>query len=124
VQAGDVLAQLDGLVHRGMGRHALGEEQLIGADPQRRSQGRLELGRRAGGQRLHRVVERPHPLDGAEREAHRLAAVALVEAGPLRLGPEGAVGVGVLLERPADDFACHRARAHVARSGARRSPRR
>ena len=71
-----------------------------------------------------RMVERPHPLHGSEREPHRQPPVALVELRPLGLGAKRAVGVGILLERAPHDLAGDGARAHAARSGARRSPRR
>ena len=75
-------------------------------------------------ERLHGVVERPHALHRPERQSHRQAPVAIVELGALGLGAERPVGVGLLLEGAPDDLAGHGARAHAARSGACRRPRR
>ena len=121
---GDALAELDRLVHGRVRRDTLREEELVGADAQRRAKRRLQLVGRPPCERLQRMVERPHPLNGSERQPHREPPVAVVELSALGLGAKGAVGVGVLLERAPHDLAGDGARAHAARSGARRRPRR
>ena len=100
--------ELDGLVHRGVARHAVEEGELEGAEPQGCAHGRVETPQRATADRLDRMVERAGPLHGAVRELPGKRPVAVVEPG--RRGPQRAIGVRLVLEHPPD---------HVERRGAR-----
>ena len=53
--------ELDGLVHRSVCRD-VGEAELVRAEPERRTDRRVELAHRTLPERLDRVVERAHPL--------------------------------------------------------------
>src|SRR6185437_13688258 len=82
----------------------VGVPELVRTAPERRPNRRVELPYRPPPERLDRVVERPHALDGAVREPLRERALALVE--PLGGAAEGTVGVGVLLEDAQQHLVC------------------
>ena len=92
------LDQLDRLVDGGVVGGAVGEEQLVEAEPQGRQHRRVEQAGRAPGQPFDRGVGGAAALDGAVGEPLGLGALAAVEAEPLGAGAEGALGEGVLLE--------------------------
>ena len=71
--------ELDGLVHRGIPRDAIEERELVGAEPQRSANWRVQLGDRPPTKRLDRVIERPHALHRAVGKPAREGAVAVVK---------------------------------------------
>ena len=96
------LDQLDRLVDGGVVGGAVGEEQLVEAEAQRRQHRRVEQPGRAAGEPLDRGVGGAAALDGAVGEPLGLGALAAGEAEALGLGAEGALGEGVVLEGRAD----------------------
>ena len=110
--------ELHRFVHGRVARHPVEIAELVGAEPQRRANGRVELANRPLAQRLDRVIERPHPLDRAVREPPRQRRVALVE--PRRRRAERPIGVRVVLE----DAAQHLVGGLARRRDGHRSPRR
>ena len=63
--------ELDRLVHCGVTRHAAEEAELVGAEPQGREHGSVELSHGPLAERLDRVVERPCPLNRPKGELPR-----------------------------------------------------
>ena len=110
------LGQLDHLVHDGVLGGAPEVQELEQAQAQDRQHRRVEAGERALDELRGDVVERGPPLDGAEAEGHGQRPVARFEAGRLRR--ERAIGVGALLEHPADDAQGAGARRGDAATGA------
>ena len=102
---------------------AVHEQELVDAEPQRRQHRGVDPVRRTVAERLDHVVERRASLHHSVGEAHRERAVAAVELQPVRLGPERAVGVGVLLEHAAHDGvgAAARVGGHRSAASARRA---
>jgi hypothetical protein len=98
VRRASALDQLHRLVDGGVVGRAVGEEQLVQAQPQGGQHRRIEQPRRAPGQPFDRGVGRAAALDGAVGEPLRLSALATVEVEALGAGAEGALGEGVLLE--------------------------
>jgi hypothetical protein len=98
-----VLDQLHRFPDRGMGRHAIGVDELVQADAQRCPDDRLELLDRPARQSLDQVVERRPPLDGAVGQTHRESALARIQAETARLAVQGTVGPGAVLEDTAHD---------------------
>ena len=94
-----LLRQLHGLADRRVIRHAVEQRHLVDAEPERVQERQVDRAHGARRERHDHVVERAPVLDRAVREPLRECAVARVEAGAIRLGPESAVGVGVLAER-------------------------
>ena len=94
--------ELDRLVHGGVARDAVDEAELVRAQPQRRSDRRVEPVHLSPSERLDRVIERPHPLHGAVGEALRERAVPLVQPG--RGGAERVIGVRVVFEDAQEDL--------------------
>ena len=87
------LGELDRLLDGRVGGHAVQEEELEDAEPQRVAQRRRRSCARARDERrVERVVERAQALHRAVGELLRERALAGVEAGALGLGAEGAVG--------------------------------
>ena len=84
-----------------MGRDAVEEDELIGAEAKRRPHGRVELAHGPTSERVDRMVERPGALDGPVGQLLCERPLARVEAGDGAL--ERAVGVGVVLEHAPDD---------------------
>ena len=76
-------------------------EQLIQPEAKRREHRWVQPIRRALGETLDQVVERPLALHGAVGQAHRQRPVARVQS--LRLGLQGLVGVGAALEHATQD---------------------
>ena len=102
--------ELDRLVDGRVPRDAVDEAELVRAEAERGSHRRVEAVDAPASERLDRVVERAGALHRAEREPLRERAVAIVESSGG--GPEGSIGVGVVLEH---------AHEHVVRGGARRA---
>ena len=98
-----LLGELHRLAHRGVGRHAVEVGELEDPEPQRGRARRVEAVDVAPGERRDHVVERGAALDGAVGQAGGEAEVARVEAEPLRLAAQRAIGPGVILEDPAQD---------------------
>ena len=71
------------------GRDAVEEAELVGAEPQRRAHGRVELAHRPAAERVDRVVERADALHRAVGELLREGAVARVEPLGRRRGRRG-----------------------------------
>ena len=93
--------ELDGVVDDGVLRQ-VGERELVGAQPQRGLDRRVELAHRTLAELLDAEVEHARPLHRPEGETLRQRTVTRIE---LRDGrDERAVGVGVVVERPADDL--------------------
>ena len=63
--------ELHRFVHRGVPGHAAEEAELVGAQPERREHGGIELPHGPLAERLDRVVERPRPLNRPEGELPR-----------------------------------------------------
>ena len=119
------LHQLDPLGYCCPRRSRRHEEEVVEADSQGRQDGGVELVDRTGDERLQDPVERRLHLDRAVGEAHRERPVPRLEPGPVRLGAEGPVGVGALLEDTAHDgvsAAAGRCCAHL-RGGRNDAPR-
>ena len=93
--------ELDGLVDRRVPCDAVDESELVRAEPERRSHGRVEAAQRSPPERLDRMVERARALNGAEREPLRERAIAFVETG--RGAAKGAIRVRVVLEDAQED---------------------
>ncbi len=70
-------------------RHRVEVAELVGAEPKRRPDGRVELAHGPAADRLERVVERADALHGAVREPLGERAVARVELRPRRCGARG-----------------------------------
>ena len=111
--------ELDRLVRGRACRDAVEVGELVGAEPKRRPDGRVELAHRPPAQRLDRVVERPDALHSAVGDPLRERAVAAVE--PRDGAGEHAVGVGVLLEDAAHDLVRRPPRRRDHRSPRRNS---
>ena len=92
------LGQLDRLVDSGVVGGAVGEEELVEAEPQRRQDGRVEEAGRAVGEAFDRRVEGAAALDRAVGEALRLGALTALQPALLGPGAEGALGEGLFLE--------------------------
>ena len=93
--------ELDRLVDGRVAGHAVEEDELVGAEPERRTHGGIETADRPPAGDLDRVVERAGALHRAVRELPRERPVAIVEAGGGP--PQRPVGVRLVLEDAADD---------------------
>jgi len=93
------LGQLDPIRHDRVVGRAVQVQQLVQPQPQRRQQPRIQPLRRAVGETLDQVVERALALHSPVEQAHRQRPVARVEL--LRLALQRTVGVGAVLEDPA-----------------------
>ena len=94
---------LDRLVHHGVVGHAIEEEELVGADAQRRQQRGLDALQGTVARERHHVIDAAQPAQGAEHQLPQQADVARVAA---RAG-----GFEEGVDRRARLAACARARA-------------
>ena len=117
--ARELLGQLDRLADRRVGGHAVQERELEYAEPERREHGGLEPVDRPAGELLDHVVERRAALDGAVGKPRCERAITRVEPAAPRLAVKRTVGVGALLEYPADDRIRARACGWTPRFAAR-----
>ena len=111
------LGQLDRLVDGGVVGGAVGEQQLVEAEPQRRQDGRVEQAGRAVGEAFDRRVEGAAALDRAVGEPLRLGALAAGQPALLGAGAEGALGEGVVLEGGAERLEGERAGGAITGRG-------
>ena len=109
--------ELDGLVHDRVRRHAVQVGELVGAEPERRPDRRVELADGPAAERVDPVVERADALDRSVGDPLGERAVARVEL--LRRARERTVGVRIVFEDAEDDLVGGPARrrdAHCTRS--------
>ena len=100
--------ELHRLVHGRVARDAVEEDELEGAEAQRRPHRRVEAPDGPPADRLDRVIERAGSLHGAVSELPRESAVAVAQPGGR--AAEGAVGVCLALEDPQQHVEGSRAR--------------
>ena len=93
--------ELDGLVDRRVAGDPVDEPELVGAESERRSDGRVEAAYGPTAEGLDRVVERSDALDGTERQPLRERAIALVECCSRR--SERTIRVRPVLEHAQED---------------------
>ena len=105
VRRAGALDQLDRLVDRGVVGRAVGEEQLVEAEPQRRQHRRVEQPRSPAGEPLDRGVGGAAALHGAVGEPLRLGPLAPAEPAALGACAEGAARCGRSCSKVAADRA-------------------
>jgi hypothetical protein len=98
VRGAGLLRQLDRLVDGGVVGRRVGEEQLIGAQAQRREDGRIELSQRPIDESFERGVDRSPALHGSEGEALGLGTVAAAQPALVGRPAKGALGVRLFPE--------------------------
>ena len=109
------LGELDGVADDRVVGRAAQVEELVQPEAQRGQHRRVEARGRALGELLDQVVERALALHGAVGESHRKRAVARIERP--RLGLQRLVGVGAVLEHPAQHGVGAAARGRRDRGG-------
>jgi hypothetical protein len=87
--------------------HAVEEAQLQQAEPQHGQDRRVERLDGALGEHRREVVERRPALHGPVGQRGGEGALPSLQPGPARLGPQRPVGVGAVLEGPAQDGVRH-----------------
>jgi hypothetical protein len=106
------------LVDGGDGRHAVREDQLVGAEPQRRGDERLELLEIAVQDPAQQVVDVPAPAERSVDEIRREGAVGRRQAAAAQGVVQGDLGVGTGALHALEHPHRHQARARGGLSAA------
>ena len=93
--------------------------ELVGADAERRTDGRIELAHRSASELVDPVVECPDTLDRPVRNSLGKRSVTWLE--PRSGGTEGTVRVGVVLEHATHSLECGASRRRDAHCKPRRN---